>query len=232
VVRAPARSRPPHASDGEALRGFPQPADLAAYVDEALALAADAGRRAAAAARVQRQVRAIHCQPGWNDRLAAVMTSVPGLHRVHRDQAPQPLEPAETVIKLEHVYPQPRRARAQLIGSFLLHAVQNCPGARRAVRARLMQALRGHGSGQADAQMLLGAVLPELGAACLAGDDADADRAIDATLIARWLIRRAAEEGRRVGALGLALRLTPGIPGLWRRADVGKGVRALLGRGR
>lgn len=229
AVRAPARSRPPHASDGEALDGFPQPADLAAYVDEALALAADPGLRAAAAARVQRQVQAIHCLPGWNDRLAAVMSSVPGPHRVYRNSLPQPLEPAEATIKLEHVYPQPQRAQAQLIGSFLLHAVQNSAQARRAVAARLTRALRG---GQADAAMLLAAVLPELGGEGLAGADAGADCAIDAAPIARWLIRRAAEEGRRASALGLALRLTPRVPGLWRRADAGKGVKALIRRGR
>lgn len=232
VVRAPARSRPPHAADGEALDGFPQPADLGAYVDEALALAADPRRRAAAAARLQRQVLDIHCRPGWNDRLAAVMTSVQGPHRVHRNQPPQPLEPAEATIKLAHVYPQPHRARAQLVGSFLLHAVQNSAQARGAVAARLIQALRGRRGGQADAAMLLDAVLPELGADCLAGTDAGTDCAIDPAPIARWLIRRAAEEGRRAGALGLALRLTPRVPGLWRRADAGKGVKALIRRGR
>lgn len=102
--------------------------------------------------------------------------------------------------------------------------MQNSAQARRAVAPRLARALRG---GQADAARLLGAVLPEL-----AGADAGADRAIDAAPIARWLIRRAVEEGRRASALALALRLTPRVPGLWRRADAGKGVKALIGRGR
>jgi len=224
-VRAPQQSRPPHASDGIALDFVAQPNDLSAYVDEAVALAHDDSARHQLGAALRQRALDTHCGTAWTRRLSEVLSQVPPSHAVYPDQQPSPVERSEIDIKLAYTYPVAARALADMQAAFLLQAVHNSRTARRQVECALPAALHGATGGRVDIYPLLRAVLPELPLAPVA----DAGP-VDIVPLARWLLRRAAEEGRRWTALTLAVRLTLRLPGLWRTADFGKGLLAFLSR--
>lgn len=83
-IRAPMACPPPFTSDGEALELLPQPETMAAYIDEAAALAASpAGRRRQSVALKQAIYR-VHLGARWQNSLDAIKAKIPAQHSIYR----------------------------------------------------------------------------------------------------------------------------------------------------
>lgn len=227
-VRAPARSRPPHASDGPVFEDCPQPRDVQAYVDEVLSLVRDGDRRRHRASRLQERARSLHCAPGWNRQLETVLAAIPPDHRAYGPVHPGRLPAAEIDIKLDYLYGTAPDAVTAMLAAYLEQLVQHSAVARRVFETALPRLLAEAGDSSVDVYQLLSQAVPEL------ADDARRWRApstfrtMDATILARWLLRRMAESGRRGAALWLTLRLGSRLPGLWQPKDLVKGGLTLL----
>jgi hypothetical protein len=230
-VRTALPSRPPHASDSEALEPWPQPADQAAYVEQAAALILQPALRREQGAAVQQRVRSVHGAVAWRDRLVTLRTSLPAEHAVYRGHAealPPALERSEIEIKLDYAFPDPAAAPATLLLAWLWPVTQSCAAARVRLEAALARRESWLGGGAVDAKALAIAALPPLAGAL--GPGSCAAPAGQFAPVARWLLRRMAAEGRRGAALRLALRLSGRVPGLWRADDLRKGAAALFSR--
>ena len=82
-VRAPRFIPPPFASDGAALAEIPQPRDLDDFVQQAVDLVGDTGRRKRLGESLARNVCALHCRDGWLRQLSALKARVPLSHDTH-----------------------------------------------------------------------------------------------------------------------------------------------------
>jgi glycosyltransferase involved in cell wall biosynthesis len=84
-VRAPGDCTPPFSSDGTSVQSLAQPEDVAAYVEAAVALAANGQARAELGRQLRRAICAGHCEVGWLNGLSALKSAIPARHRVYPD---------------------------------------------------------------------------------------------------------------------------------------------------
>ncbi len=82
-VRAPRAAPPPFTSDGDALDGHPQPADLDAYVSDAVSLASSAEARNKVASTLRLSVMSHHCGNAWRTHLEKLKRALPATHCLH-----------------------------------------------------------------------------------------------------------------------------------------------------
>lgn len=222
-VRSPSQVRPPNASDGAAFAPVAQPASVAAYVNEAVALVKDDAARRKRAAELQHLVRVTHCAEGWSKLLAEIVPALPQVHAVYREQRPQPIGREETEFKLEYSYQRAAQAAAGLVTTFLQQAVRNCEEARLIGEKSLPEAAGTDGALRG--LTLFEAILPELRGKVGAGEVP-----MEAAPLAKELMEFAAESGRKSAAWRFALRAARSYPGIWQRKEFRKGlVKSLPG---
>jgi len=224
-VRAPAQVRPPHSSDGSAFASVEQPESVAAYVDEVVALVNQPATRRTRGERLQRQVRDTHCEGGWSKLLAEIVSALPQVHSTYPDQSPQPISLGESEFKLEYAYQRVPQALQGLVATFVQQAVRNCTEARRVVEKILADSLVKSGELAVRGEILFGAILPELRGKLPAGAE---QSTLDGAGLAKELMEFAAEEGRRLAAWRLGVRLTKECPSIWQQSDFQKGMAKSL----
>jgi hypothetical protein len=229
-VRSPARVRPPHASDGVALASVAQPADVPAYVNEAVALAEDEAARRKRGQELQRSVRETHCEVGWRQQLEQVIPSLPKSHSLYLQQNPRPIAQEECEFKLDYAYHDVTQGRVGVMAALVSQALHYSAEARRTAESVLPRTFAKSGLTPTIEQSLFEAILPELreqAAACARGGERPV---LDPVVVAKELMVLAAGDGRRSAAWRLAARMLAQSPGIVRRLDFTKGmVKSLPG---
>lgn len=227
-VRAPIQVRPPHASDGSALAPVPQPVNVSAYVDEAVALANDGTKRQERANRLQGLVRDTHCETGWSKLLGRIVAELPQIHAIFPQQNPKPIDRTETIFKLEYAYRQVEKAYGGLLATFVQQAVRYSQEARSKAERALPSLVKAGEESDFDAAALLIAILPELKPVLSESGTGQRASLLKTAPMARWLIQRAAEDGRRFSAWRLGAGLATRTPALWRNAEFRTGLARSL----
>ncbi|MFO1511880.1 MAG: hypothetical protein U1F83_03035 [Verrucomicrobiota bacterium] len=229
-VRAPARVRPPHASDGSALASVAQPVDVPAYVNEAVALAENETERRERGRELQRSVRETHCEIGWRRQLEQIIPSLPKVHSLYPSQNPRPIAQEESEFKLDYAYHDVTRGRVGVMATLVTQAIRYCPESRRAAEAVLPETLSSSSLSPAIEQKLFEAILPELRVQVSGRTERSARPVLDPAVVAKELMVLAAGDGRRCAAWRLAARMARQSPGIVRHLDFRKGlVKSLPG---
>jgi len=229
-VRSPARVRPPHASDGIALASVPQPVDVPAYVNEAVALMQDESMRRERRQRLQQRVREVHCDAGWRQQLEQVLPSLPECHSTYAQQKPRPIDREESEFKLDYAYHDVTRGRVGVMATLVSQAVRYSAEARRAAASVLPGTIAECDRSSAIERALFEAILPELKAGIVARAEAGNRPVLDPAVVAKNLMESAAGDGRRCAAWGLAARMLMQSPRMAGNLDFRKGfVKSLPG---
>lgn len=223
-VRSPARVRPPHASDGIALASVAQPADIPAYVNEAVSLAEDARLRRERSRTLQRAVRDYHCEAGWRRQLEQVLPSLPDVHSVYPDQNPHAIAREESDYKLDYAYHDVSRGRAGVLATLVAQAVRSCTEARLVVAKALPEVLRDSSTASRLEPALFEAILPELHGRLTAGDATATRRVLDPGVLAKELMVLLARDGRRGVAWRFAKQMALRSPAIVNHVDFRKGL--------
>ncbi len=98
AVRIPACAVLPFSAHHFPLSVVTQPADIEAYLAQALALGASAELRASTSVRLQAAVAGLHCGDAWSRRLDELKRSVPAEHAIYA------LRPVELPVELDRFW--------------------------------------------------------------------------------------------------------------------------------
>lgn len=82
-VRLPRLTPPPFSSEHYALPELAQPADIEAYLAQAVALAHSGEARSRQAARAREAILSVHCGDHWNRRFEALKNAMPRAHSIY-----------------------------------------------------------------------------------------------------------------------------------------------------